>query len=93
MQRSNKELREATLLTETVREHLSIVGATLPDVPEPRLPAPERAAGVEPKAVPSLTEAKRAQRVLTEAKRAQRVQRPSESYETELHMPDQGIGR
>ncbi|WP_104181705.1 relaxase/mobilization nuclease domain-containing protein [Arthrobacter sp. B0490] len=87
MQASNKELREATLLTETVREHLSIVGAPLPEVPEPRLPAPattqEPAVGVERKAVPSLTE----------AKPPQRVQRLSEHYEAELHMSDQGIGR
>lgn len=83
MQRSNRDLREARLLNDTVREHLSIVGALLPDVHEPRLPAPEHAAGVERKAVPSLTE----------AKRPQRVQRPSEGYETDLYMPDQGIGR
>ncbi|WDF35162.1 relaxase (plasmid) [Arthrobacter agilis] len=87
MQASNKELREATLLTETVREQLSIVGAPLPDVPEPRLPAPETtpgaAVGVQRKTVPSLTE----------ARAPQRVQRPSEDHETALHMPDQGIGR
>ena len=87
MQRSNNDLREARLLNETVTEHLSIVGAPLPDVPEPRLPAaetaPETAGGVQRKALPALTE----------AKRPQRTQRRTQDYETELHMPDQGIGK
>lgn len=91
MQASNKELREARLLNDTVREHLSIVGAPLPDVEEPRLPAHEYAAGtpagVERKPVPNLTEATPPQRM------PQRVTRGAEEYEADLHTPDQGIGR
>lgn len=91
MQASNRELREARLLNDTVREHLSIVGAPLPDVEEPRLPALEYAAGTpagaERKPVPNLTEATPPRRV------PQRVARGTEEYETDLHTPDQGIGR
>lgn len=91
MQASNKELREARLLNDTVREHLSIVGAPLPDVEEPRLPASEyavgTAVGAERKPVPSLTEVTPPQRM------PQRVARGAEDYETDLHTPDQGIGR
>ena len=37
MHRTNSELREAALLTEMVRQQLTLVGAPLPEVPEPRL--------------------------------------------------------
>ncbi|MHA7146490.1 relaxase/mobilization nuclease domain-containing protein [Arthrobacter sp. TmT3-37] len=54
MQRSNNDLREARVLTDSVRQQLAIVAAPLPEVPEPQLPAPE---GMTPKAVRPLTEA------------------------------------
>lgn len=54
MHQVNHELREAGLLTELVRQQLSLVGAPLPEVPEPVL---EPAHAGAQQAVPELTEA------------------------------------